>query len=500
MTFDDGHLVADAGLILPATTAEHLGLRDLFDDMVDLGDAAGLANVGHKAMTVIHSVLAGGDSIDDCDWLRAGASQAVLGHAVLAPSTIGTFLRSFMWGHARRLDMVSAELVRRAWAAGAGPGAEPVTIDIDSSIHETYGLAKQGGAKFTHTKVRGYHPLYAHIAGTGDVVHHRLRGGNANTGRGAASFVIETVNRVRNAGATGPFTLRADSGFHIGAVTAACRKKKVKYSITVRLNPAIRKAIARIADDAWTPIPYWIGDGADVAETTYQPFGKKAPIVRLIVRRVRPTPGSQLALFVEWSYHALITDRVGDTIDLEADHRRHAIIEDTIRDLKYGVGLNHFPSGKFGANAAWLALNVIAHNLARRPPASGSTNRPSRRRRCAAATCAPQDGSPAQPANRPCTFPSDGHGRHDSSPPSPASARSCSSSDPTALTAPRTPAAPDHHHPEPLWLATPRHSAHQQNHPPNDVLIHPTTYQSRDDDRPKPIGGSRLTRRRRYGN
>ncbi|MGC1513020.1 MAG: transposase, partial [Acidimicrobiales bacterium] len=276
--------------------------------------------------------------------------------------------------------------------------------------------------------------------------------------------------------------------FHIGAVTAACRKKKVKYSITVRLNPAIRKAIARIADDAWTPIPYWIGDGADVAETTYQPFGKKAPIVRLIVRRVRPTPGSQLALFVEWSYHALITDRVGDTIDLEADHRRHAIIEDTIRDLKYGVGLNHFPSGKFGANAAWLALNVIAHNLARRPPASGSTNRPSRRRRCAAATCAPQDGSPAQPANRPCTFPSDGHGRHDSSPPSPASARSCSSSDPTALTAPRTPAAPDHHHPEPLWLATPRHSAHQQNHPPNDVLIHPTTYQSRDDDRPKPIG------------
>ncbi len=106
-------------------------------------------------------------------------------------------------------------------------------------------------------------------------------------------------------------------------------------------------------------------DGADVAETTYRPFGNKAPLLRLIVRRVRPTPGSQLALFVEFSYHGLITDRPGATLDVEADHRRHAVIEDVIRDLKYGVGLNHLPSGKFGANAAWLGLNVIAHNLAR---------------------------------------------------------------------------------------------------------------------------------------
>ncbi len=83
------------------------------------------------------------------------------------------------------------------------------------------------------------------------------------------------------------------------------------------------------------------------------------------MRRVRPTPGSQLALFAEFSYHAFITDRHGPMLDLEADHRRHAEIENTIRDLKYGVGLNHLPSGRFGANAAWLALNVIAHNLAR---------------------------------------------------------------------------------------------------------------------------------------
>lgn len=361
VTFDDERLVADAGLIQPATLAQQ---RDLFDTHVDLGDAPGRANVGHKAMTVIHSALAGGDSIDDCDALRAGSTQAVLGHAVLAPSTLGTFLRSFTWGHARQLDRVSAELLGRAWQAGAGPGDTPVTIDIDSSIHETYGLHKQGGAKFTHTKVRGYHPLYAVIAGTADVVHSRLRGGNANSGRGAASFLTETFNRVRAAGATGPLTVRADSGFYAGAVAAACRQARVRFSITVKLNKALHKTIAAIDDAAWTPIPYFL-DGADVAETSYRPFGKNAPRVRLIVRRVKPTPGSQLALFVDYSYHALITDRTGDTVELEADHRRHAVVEDAIRDLKYGVGLNHLPSGRFGANAAWLNLNVTAHNLAR---------------------------------------------------------------------------------------------------------------------------------------
>ena len=138
----------------------------------------------------------------------------------------------------------------------------------------------------------------------------------------------------------------------------------MRFSITVKLNPAIRKAIATIPEEAWVAIPYFL-DGADVAETTYRPFGKKAPVVRLIVRRVKPTPGSQLALLVDYAYHALVTDRFGETIAIEADHRRHAVVEETIRDLKYGVGLNHMPSGRFGANAAWLALNVMAHNLAR---------------------------------------------------------------------------------------------------------------------------------------
>ncbi len=364
VTFDDHHLVADAGLVLPATLAQHLGLRELFDDHVKLGPAPGRANVGLKAMTLIHSALAGGDSIDDADALRAGSTEAVLGHALRAPSTLGTFLRSFTWGHARQLDRVSAELLRRAWVADAGPGDAALTLDLDSTICETYGLQKQGGAKFTYTKVRGYHPLLAVVGTTGDVVHARLRGGNANSGRGAASFLTEAFARVRAAGAVGALTVRADSGFYSAKVVTACRKADVRFSITVRLKKALHKAIAEIAEDDWVPIPYFM-EGASVAETTYRPFGKKAPEVRLIARRTKPTPGSQLALFVEYSYHAFITDRHGPTLELEADHRRHAEIENTIRDLKYGVGLNHLPSGRFGANAAWLALNVMAHNLAR---------------------------------------------------------------------------------------------------------------------------------------
>lgn len=363
VTFDDEHAVAGAGLVLPATLAQHLGLRELFEEHVDLGDNPGRANVGHKAMTLIHSALADGDCIDDADALRSGETAGVLGHDVLAPSTLGTFLRSFSWGHARQLDRVAGELLARAWRAGAGPGDAPVTIDVDSTICETYGLGKQGGT-FGYTRVRGYHPLVSVIAGTGDVVHSRLRGGNANSGRGADSFLTETFHRVRAAGATGPLTLRADSGFYSGKVIAACRKANARFSVTVRLNKAMHKAIAAIPDDAWVSIPYFL-DGADVAETTYTPFGKNGTPVRLIVRRVRPTPGSQLALFVEFSYHAFITDRPGATLELEADHRRHAEIENTIRDLKYGVGLNHLPSGRFGANAAWLGLNVIAHNLSR---------------------------------------------------------------------------------------------------------------------------------------
>ena len=172
---------------------------------------------------------------------------------------------------------------------------------------------------------------------------------------------------MRHAGATGQLTVRADSGFYNHDIVAACRDKSVRFSITVRQHPRLRNIIEAIPETDWTPIPYWMDGAADVAETTYTPFQSEpdAVPVRLIVRRVKPTPGSQLALFTTYSYHAFITDREGDTLDLEADHRRHAEIENAIRDLKYGVGLNHLPSGRFPANAAWLAVQVMAHNLAR---------------------------------------------------------------------------------------------------------------------------------------
>jgi hypothetical protein len=364
VSFDDDHLVADAGLLLPATLAQHLALRDLFDERVDLGQAAGRANVGHKAMTLIHSALAGGDSIDDARALRAGRTEAVLGHELRAPSTLGTFVRSFTFGHGRQLDAVSRDLLARAWAAGAGPGDDPVTVDIDSTICETYGLHKQGGSRFTYTHVRGYHPLVAVVAGTGDVVHARLRGGPANSGRGAGSFLTESFARMRDAGATGEITVRADSGFYNRKVVGACRKAGASFSITAKMMKPLRRTIEEIPEEDWVPIPYFL-EGAAVAETTYTPFTKRGTSFRLIVRRVRPTPGSQLALFTEFSYYAFITDREGTTLHLEADHRAHAEVENAIRDLKYGMGLNHLPSGKFGANAAWLALNVMAHNLVR---------------------------------------------------------------------------------------------------------------------------------------
>ena len=367
IAFDDHRLVANAGLLLPVTLAHHLGLGELVDHHVDLGRAPGRANAGDKLLTLVASALAGGDCIDDADALRAGGTEQVLGCVVKASSTLGTFLRSFRWGHVRQLDRVSRELLAGAWVAGAGPGDDPLTIDLDSTVCETYGLAKEGAQRHNYAGQRGYHPLLAVAAGTGDVLMARLRKGRANTARGAAHFLRETVSRVRHAGATGQLTMRADSGFYNHDIVAVCRKAKVRFSITTRQHQSLRSIIEAIPEAEWTSIPYWMEGAADVAETAYTPFQNEADAVpvRLIVRRVKPTPGSQLALFTNYSYHAFITDREGDTLDLEADHRRHAEIENAIRDLKYGVGLNHLPSGCFPANAAWLAVQVMAHNLAR---------------------------------------------------------------------------------------------------------------------------------------
>ena len=267
--------------------------------------------------------------------------------------------------HAARLSVEDQD------AHGRGvhqrPGDSPLTIDLDSTICETYGLAKEGARHHGYTGARGYHPLLAIAAGTGEVLMSRLREGRANTARGAAHFLRETVGRVRYGGARGQLTVRADSGFYAHTVVAACREMDVRFSITIRQRASLRVLIEVIPEEDWTPIPYWMDGAADVAETTYTPFQTKpdAPPARLIVRRVKPTPGSQLALFARYSYHAFITDHDGETLVLEADHRRHAEIENAIRDLKYGVGLNHLPSGRFAANGAWLAVQVMAHNLAR---------------------------------------------------------------------------------------------------------------------------------------
>jgi hypothetical protein len=274
----------------------------------------------------------------------------------MAPSTLGTFLREFTFGNVRQLDSVTEQLLTRAWALGAGPGETPMTIDIDSTICEVHGAHKHG-AGYGYTHVLGYHPVLATRADTGEVLHLRFRKGSANTQRGAQRFVRETVGRVRRAGASGTLTLRADSGFFSKYVVMACRDHDVRYSITVRQTPVITRAIEQIDEEDWTSIDYTANGEAWVAETDYQ--GQ-----RLIVRRTKlnePRP----ALFPDYRYHAFVTDRVGDAVLLDVDHRRHAVVELAIRDLKEGSGLEHCPSGDFNANAAWAVLASIAHNLVR---------------------------------------------------------------------------------------------------------------------------------------
>jgi len=200
------------------------------------------------------------------------------------------------------------------------------------------------------------------------VLFSRLRGGSAGAARGAKSFLTETVSRVRDAGASGQLTVRADSAFYSRAVLGTAVKLGVEFSVTARQDKNIRAAIEAIDEDTWAPIPYWLStpevSGADVAETSYTVFsGKDAITIRLVVRRVRPTPGSQLALFTTWDYHPFVTNRPGDVLEIEADHRRHAVVEQPIAELK-DAALAHLPSGKFMANAAWLALAVMAHSLA----------------------------------------------------------------------------------------------------------------------------------------
>jgi hypothetical protein len=350
--FDDDHAVADAGLALVDVLSENFGLEVLAEELVEVHPFP-----GRRVATLVHAMAAGAQCIDDAEVLRSGSTSAVLCHKVMAPSTLGTFLRRCSFGHVRQLDKVSETMLTRAWSLGAGPGAEPMTIDLDSTICPVYGHDKQG-ASFGYTKVLGYNPLLGTRAETGEVLHVRFRKGSAGSGRGAEHFVRELVGRVRRAGSTGPLTLRADSGFYSRHVVKACRDHKVFYSITALQNPAVKRAIEAINEAAWVPIDYTDAGEAWVAET---PYGDGH---RLVVRRTR-LANPQPALFPTFRYHAFITDRVGDAVFLDADHRRHAVVELAIRDLKEGSGLSHCPSGRFGANGAWAVCATIAHNLIR---------------------------------------------------------------------------------------------------------------------------------------
>lgn len=364
--FDDDNLVANAGLILPATLAQHLDLQGLINSKVHLPDSSAGCLPGRKALTLVHSMIAGGDCIDDCDVLRAGSSAAVLGHVVMAPSTLGTFLRGHTFGNVRQLDSVNTEALRRAWTAGAGPDVKnPLVVDIDSTICRVFGHQKQG-ATFGYTKVRGYHPLLAFRADTGEVLATRMRKGSANTARGIKRFLQELRGNLAHAGWGGKVVLRCDSGFWSKTVIEFCERNRWEYSITVRQIPTIRTRIDLIAPDGdgcrWLPMPDYPATGhCEIAETDYD---ETNPSRRLIVRRVHVLDEHAQPLFPTWDHHAFVTNRTGQLRDEDLHHRGHAVVELAIRDLKEN-GLGHCPSGRFNANGAWLCLAALAHNLTR---------------------------------------------------------------------------------------------------------------------------------------
>lgn len=368
VVFDDESLVANAGLLLVATLVVRLGLEALVNGTVVLAGRVGGARPGRKILTLVHAMVAGASHIDHADMLRSGSTEAVLGHQVMAPSTLGTFLRAFTFGHVRQLEAVIAVSIERAWAAGAGPAAQRLLVDIDSTICEVAGKAKQGAA-YGYTKTFGYHPLIASRADTGEILHARLRKGSANTARGVRRFIEELVARGRRAGATGEIVIRFDSGFWSKDTLAVLKRLDVRYTMAVRCGTkAVADAIAAIDEKAWTAIGYTVDGEAQVAECTY---GGR----RLVVRRTRLTGAAQAALWPDWRHFGFLTDLTLGTVAVDAFHRRHAVVELVIRDVKDG-GLEHIPSGNFSANSAWMCCAVLAHNLIRWTLILGEPQRP----------------------------------------------------------------------------------------------------------------------------
>jgi Transposase DDE domain group 1 len=389
-TFDDPNLVSAAGLVPVMRLAQAVGLAELVDERLTVPSDKG-ANGGGKVTALVAGMLAGADSIDDMALLRHGAMGRIFNRPY-APSTLGSFLRCFRFGHVRQLDAVAARLL--AGLAARTPVAAgidgPVLVDVDDTIIEVHGYAKQG-AGFGYTGVRGLNALIATVS-SGQaapvIVAQRLRKGGCGSPRGAARLVADalaTLVRLRSPAVTGRVLVRADSAFYGQPTIAAALRAGADVSVTVRLDPAVKAAIAAIGQDAWQPIEYtdavfdeqtgrWISR-AEVAEIPFTAFTskKKAERVtgRLVVRRIPDlnpnTDPRQGSLFTIWRFHPFFTTSdpdLLDTVAADTTHRGHAIIEAVHADLKNSA-LAHLPSGTFTANAAWLVLACIAFNLAR---------------------------------------------------------------------------------------------------------------------------------------
>jgi hypothetical protein len=379
--FDDPNLVSCAGLAPVLALAERAGLQQLVADHVKIAKVGGV-NPHLKVPALVAGMVAGADSIDDMDVLRHGG-MARLFTGVRAPSTLGTFLRSFTFGHVRQLDAVSARLlVSLAGQVPLLPGADQVAyVDVDDTVRSTFGYAKAGAGR-GYTGVKGLNALIATIStplAAPVIAAVRLRKGSTASPRGAHRLIADALVTAKATGASGLRVLRADSAFYNQAVIAACTRHTTRFSITARQDPAIRAAIAGIDPDAWTPIKYtdavfdtdqqrWIST-AEVAEVDYTAFTSRPKAdqvtARLIVRRVPDlNPAHQDELFTVYRHHAVFTNSPLSMLAAEKAHRGHAIIEQVIADLKDSA-LAHLPSGHFWANSAWLVCAAIAHNLTR---------------------------------------------------------------------------------------------------------------------------------------
>jgi hypothetical protein len=379
--FDDPNLVSCAGLAPVLRLAERAGFGRLVAEHVRIDEPGGV-NAQVKIPSLVAGMVAGADSIDDMALLRHGGMDRLF-TGVRAPSTLGTFLRTFTFGHVRQLDAVASRLlINLACRAPLLPGAgELAYLDIDDTVRQTYGYAKQGAGR-GYTGVKGLNALIAIVSTPSSspvIAAARLRKGSTNSVKGAARLVADALITAKAAGATGTRVLRADSAFYCYDVIAAAVRHNSCFSITARQDPAVRKAIATIGPDAWIPIKYtnaifdedqqrWISD-AEVAEIGYTAFTSKEKAnqmtARLIVRRVKDlNPANQSELFTAYRYHAVFTNSPAPMLAAEAAHRAHAIVEQVIADLKNGP-LAHLPSGKFAANSAWLVCAAIAFNLTR---------------------------------------------------------------------------------------------------------------------------------------